>query len=165
MNGTYYVTNVANDSQLTVTLNGLAPGNVPAADLANAIVKAEIDTVDSSSPYIFNCSLRSTYGLCGLWADGSKVSGFKSMVVAQFTGVSLQKDDRAFVKFTETTSPNPSFVLEGGASDAIALHQDSTRGVYYRGDATTGWRHYHICLLYTSPSPRDKRQSRMPSSA
>ena len=24
---------------------------------------------------------------------------------------------------------------------------------------------YHVCLLYTSPSPRDKRQSRMPSSA
>ena len=23
----------------------------------------------------------------------------------------------------------------------------------------------YICLLYTSPSPRDKRQSRMPSSA
>ena len=25
--------------------------------------------------------------------------------------------------------------------------------------------HLKICLLYTSPSPRDKRQSRMPSSA
>ena len=24
---------------------------------------------------------------------------------------------------------------------------------------------YNTCLLYTSPSPRDKRQSRMPSSA
>ena len=24
---------------------------------------------------------------------------------------------------------------------------------------------HEICLLYTSPSPRDKRQSRMPSSA
>ena len=24
---------------------------------------------------------------------------------------------------------------------------------------------YAVCLLYTSPSPRDKRQSRMPSSA
>ena len=24
---------------------------------------------------------------------------------------------------------------------------------------------YLVCLLYTSPSPRDKRQSRMPSSA
>ena len=27
----------------------------------------------------------------------------------------------------------------------------------------TEW--FKICLLYTSPSPRDKRQSRMPSSA
>ena len=26
-------------------------------------------------------------------------------------------------------------------------------------------RRFKICLLYTSPSPRDKRQSRMPSSA
>ena len=25
--------------------------------------------------------------------------------------------------------------------------------------------HFHICLLYTSPSPRDQRGSRMPSSA
>ena len=28
-----------------------------------------------------------------------------------------------------------------------------------------GFRTYKVCLLYTSPSPRDKRQSRMPSSA
>ena len=28
-----------------------------------------------------------------------------------------------------------------------------------------GAEHPHSCLLYTSPSPRDKRQSRMPSSA
>ena len=27
------------------------------------------------------------------------------------------------------------------------------------------WKHSGNCLLYTSPSPRDKRQSRMPSSA
>ena len=144
LNGSYYTTTVTNDSELIITVPGLASGSVPANDVTNAIVKAEVDTVDSSSPYIFNCSLRSTYGLCGLWADGSKVSGFKSMVVAQFTGVSLQKDDRAFVKFTETTSPNPSFVLDGGSSDAVALHQDSQGYVYYRGDATDGWRHYHI---------------------
>ena len=25
--------------------------------------------------------------------------------------------------------------------------------------------HYYVCLLYTSPSPRDLRASRMPSSA
>ena len=26
-------------------------------------------------------------------------------------------------------------------------------------------KHYHICLLYTSQSPRDRQRSRMPSSA
>ena len=144
INGTYNVTSVDNDSQFKIQVVSLPAGSVPTADLANAVVKAEIDTVDSSSPYIFNCSLRSTWGLCGLWADGSRVSGFKSMVVAQFTGVSLQKDDRAFVKFSEQTTPEPSFVLEGGASDSIALHQDSAGYVYYRGNATTGWRHFHI---------------------
>ena len=151
LNGTYYVTNVANDTTLTITVNGFTPGSVPSGELNSAIVKAEIDTVDSSSPYIFNCSLRSTYGLCGLWADGSRVSGFKSMVVAQFTGVSLQKDDRAFTKFSETTTDlngniRPSFIVEG-QSGAVALHQDSTRGVYYRGEETrtqNDWRHYHI---------------------
>ena len=31
--------------------------------------------------------------------------------------------------------------------------------------ATLVAAHLKVCLLYTSPSPRDKRQSRMPSSA
>lgn len=54
------------------------------------------DSVVSSSPYIFNCSIRSELGLGGIFADGAGVGGFKSMVVAQFTGVSLQKDYRAW---------------------------------------------------------------------
>ena len=61
--------------------------------------QVEIDTVESASPYIFNISLRSTYGTCGMHADGSRASGFKSMVVAQYTGISLQKDDGAFLKY------------------------------------------------------------------
>ena len=51
-------------------------------------------------------------------ADGSKATGFKSMVVAQFTGVSLQKDDNAFLKFNQTT---------GGFDDSSTvdnLHSD-----------------------------------------
>ena len=32
-------------------------------------------------------------------------------------------------------------------------------------ESLTGYTRYRVCLLYTSPSPRDKRQSRMPSSA
>ena len=67
--------------------------------VANATVTIETDTVSGASPYIFNCSLRSVYGMNGMWADGNKATGFRSMVVAQFTGISLQKDDRSFVKY------------------------------------------------------------------
>jgi len=65
----------------------------------SALITIETDTVSGASPYIFNISLRSVWGMNGMHADGSKASGFRSMVVAQFTGVSLQKDDRAFVKY------------------------------------------------------------------
>ena len=47
----------------------------------------------------------------------------------------------------------------------------SNRGFYgggssiYRSSYGRSYRPYYGCLLYTSPSPRDKRQSRMPSSA
>ena len=58
------------------------------------------DTVRSASPYIYNTSLRSTYGMCGIFADGDKVEGFKSMVVAQFTGVSLQNDYERWQKYS-----------------------------------------------------------------
>ena len=47
--------------------------------------------------------MRSVYGMCGLFADGNKADGFKSMVLAQFTGIGLQKDNNAFVKYSVTT--------------------------------------------------------------
>ena len=66
--------------------------------VSNAFVVVETDTVSGASPYIFNCSLRSVYGMNGMIADGAKATGFRSMVVAQFTGISLQKDDRSVCK-------------------------------------------------------------------
>ena len=41
----------------------------------------------------------------------------------------------------------------------LDLHQGNVTRLIVKNDAIEG------CLLYTSPSPRDKRQSRMPSSA
>ena len=50
---------------------------------------------------------------------------------------------------------------QGSPSDLARLDNAmSTAGGGVPGDDRGG-----ICLLYTSPSPRDKRQSRMPSSA
>ena len=97
-NGTYRVTGIGSDKQFSYQLNSDAIDNtVSSSNLTSAKVIIEADTVTGASPYIFNCSLRSVFGMCGLHADGSKATGFKSMVVAQFTGIGLQKDDKAFV--------------------------------------------------------------------
>ena len=93
---------------------------------------ATSDTVASSSPYIFNCSMRSVWGMNGLHADGSRSTGFRSMVLAQFTGIALQKDNRAFV----------------GTNLAQGTLQNNSDSVEYRTDPDSvyrdDWRHYHI---------------------
>ena len=49
----------------------------------------------------------------------------------------------------------------GNMFGAVELYQKCTAG----GVKPLMGCEVYICLLYTSPSPRDKRQSRMPSSA
>ena len=94
--------------------------------VTGATVSLDTDTVTSASPYIFNTSLRSVYGMCGMHADGSKASGFKSMVVAQFTGVSLQKDDNAFLKFNQSTGGfDDSTTVDNLHSDPNAIYKPS----------------------------------------
>ena len=99
-NGSFTVKEVVGLTTFTYTSTAApANANPVASDYESGIVTIESDTVSSASPYVFNCSIRSVYGLNGMWADGAKADGFKSMVVAQFTGVSLQKDDNAFLVY------------------------------------------------------------------
>jgi len=71
----------------------VAPGETEiVAPAPQGSPEEDTDGVFGSSPYIFNCSVRSSYGLCGIDANGSNVTGFRSIVTAQFTGVSIQKD-------------------------------------------------------------------------
>ena len=57
--------------------------------------------------------------------------------------------------------------VEKGAVVEVRFARSKARGVVVDvdGGAPEGIEVSAICLLYTSPSPRDKRQSRMPSSA
>ena len=99
-NGSFTVREVVGLTTFTYTSTAAPANAIPAeSDYDTGIVTVESDTVSSASPYVFNCSIRSVYGLNGMWADGNKADGFKSMVVAQFTGVSLQKDDNAFLVY------------------------------------------------------------------
>ena len=59
---------------------------------------------------------------------------------------------------------SPASVVLSGATIPYSLrttnlHHEMELAVYLSGDA------FEVCLLYTSPSPRDQRGSRMPSSA
>lgn len=96
------------------------------SDIAEANLTIVTDTVTSASPYIFNISLRSVYGTCGMHADGDKADGFKSMVVAQYTGIGLQKDNNAFIKYDDTTGTyEDSTTVANLFSDSRARYKPS----------------------------------------
>jgi len=96
-NGQFVVSEKLSSTEIVYQVQNAPTNALPS--VTGATVSLQSDTVSSASPYIFNVSLRSVYGMNGLHADGSKATGFKSMVVAQFTGIGLQKDDNAFVKY------------------------------------------------------------------
>ena len=100
-NGQFVVYSVLSDTQFTYKVQN-SPSN-PLPSTTGSTMNLVVDSVTSASPYIFNISLRSVYGMCGLLADGDKATGFKSMVVAQYTGIGLQKDDNAYAKYNSTT--------------------------------------------------------------
>ena len=98
------VSSVLTSTQFTYLLPFVRPNLLATpTSVASATITIETDTVSGASPYIFNVSLRSVFGMNGVLADGAKATGFRSIVVAQFTGISLQKDDRAFVKYNKTS--------------------------------------------------------------
>ena len=106
-----------------------------------------IDTVTSASPYIFNISLRSVFGMSGLLADGNKASGFKSMMVAQFTGIGLQKDNNAFIKYNATTGAYDDGTVAGNESlntDSRAVYKPSYSGSHIK--AINGATIESICI-------------------
>ena len=132
-NGNFVVSQVISPTEFTYQLSSDPILATP--QLTNAQVKILSDTVSSSSPYIFNCSLKSVYGMSGLHADGSKATGFKSIVTAQFTGISLQRDDRAFLKYDDVSG---SYKTQEDLGQSVSLHQDS-RALY-----NPDWESFHI---------------------
>ena len=138
-----------NDNIFTYALP-LVRANLPASPSASgATVTIETDTVSGSSPYIFNCSLRSVWGMNGMLADGRKATGFRSVVAAQFTGVSLQKDDRAFVKYNKSSRTYDEITTTKVTGSALASGSSSTnKDTVYHLDSDAiyknDWETIHI---------------------
>ena len=143
------VQNVLSSTSFTYLLPGISAYPSINPSPSGGSVTVETDTVSGASPYIFNCSLRSVWGLNGLHADGSKASGFRSTVVAQFTAVSLQKDDRAFAKYDKETRTYQSVTISPvyGSDLSTGSSQTDTNKVYHLDPEAvyrSGWETSHI---------------------
>jgi len=135
-NGSFTVSTVLSPTSFTY-LTVQTPSGVKLPTITgNPSVKVISDTVTSASPYVFNCSLKSVYGLNGLHADGSKATGFRSIVTAQFTGISLQKDDRAFVRYNEE---NGNYLTQEEISQGKEFLHQNINSIY-----KPDWASFHI---------------------
>ncbi len=147
------VSSVINETKF-IYLLPFVRANLPAGEFggvstSKAQVLVETDTVSGASPYIFNISMRSVYGMQGMHADGKKATGFKSMVVAQFTAVSLQKDDRAFVKYNKTNRrySGINFIKQTGellSSESSSTNPETAFHLDQEANYRKGFRTTHI---------------------
>ncbi|ADO97372.1 tail fiber protein [Synechococcus phage S-SM2] len=132
-NGQFVVSEKVSSTEIKYTVQNTPNNALPS--VTGSSLQLQSDTVTSASPYIFNTSLRSVFGMCGMHADGSKATGFKSMVVAQFTGIGLQKDDKAFVKYNSDTGIYEDNTVSGNeilSTDSRAVYKPSYRNFHVK---------------------------------
>ena len=135
---------VAEKPSSTVAVYNVQTAPTDAApSAAGATLALTSDTVTSASPYILNVSSRSVYGMCGCLADGDKATGFKSMIISQFTGIGVQKDDNAFVIYNNSTPKTGAYDDNSNATkplstDSKAVHKPAYRNYHIKtvNDAT-----------------------------
>ena len=94
-------------------------------------------------------------------ADLQRIHGAGSHLLGLIAGILDLSKVEAGIMQVELTEVAVAEVLEHVRVTAEPL----ARGNEFILDLQEDLGHITTCLLYTSPSPRDKRQSRMPSSA
>ena len=139
--GQFVVSEKLSSTSITYQVQNAPSVSNPSA--TGATLSLSSDTVTSASPYIFNVSLRSVFGMCGVLADGAKATGFKSMVIAQFTGIGLQKDDKAFVLYNRDT-PSTGVYDDNTKSGNETLSSNS------RAKYKPTYRNFHVKVTNNS---------------
>ena len=93
--------------------------------------------------------------------DGLSVSQTVAVTVTDVNEAPVITSPTAVsVAENQTSVPNAT-ATDADAGDTVTFTLTGTDANLFNLDATTGL----LCLLYTSPSPRDRTRSRMPSSA
>ena len=142
-------------NELNTSANPLnTDGNPATGTGVNSLYSMDFDSASSQS--ITSSFTGNIYAL-SVWFNSdtaiTNTSGVQQLIC--FTSGS-QPVEIIFGQYTSGRSYNIS--VRHGAND-WSYYQDASATI------ATGWHHLCICLLYTSPSPRDRTRSRMPSSA
>ena len=163
------------DGKLTagLGLSGSSDGGVNLSpNLAYSVVNKEEGEDTKTSTFRIGSSLNSRGGLMGLSLShnlkidatttiNKTLSGSLSFAKPSFTpDISFPTRNVAF-----STEISAGAALSGGYVEGKVRGYFSSQYIPNKEITVDGFGMMYICLLYTSPSPRDKRQSRMPSSA
>ena len=118
-----------------------------------------------SSNYIASANLQDSDG--NVFNDYTSIKNSLVLDQGDTLTITRNQSDGIAVRKSYYYEGNPYLIsldqtLTNNTSEPIRIRQYNTiqRGDDYKSNAML-----YTCLLYTSPSPRDKRQSRMPSSA
>ena len=147
------------------------PGNVSASDAVYTDkVRITWDDVSDETNYeVYRCATTDA-GSCGSAIDptGINVTSYDDTGADALGGVHYYRLKACNVVgcsgFSDADAGNRLYIPPPPANVA-ASDGTFTDKVRVTWDNVTGEDFLEVCLLYTSPSPRDKRQSRMPSSA
>ena len=170
-------------------------GLITLAAMAALLISATVQAEDKSIVVASTTSTQDSGLFGHILPAFKKTSGIDVHVIAQGTGQALDTGRRgdADVVFVHAKPQEEKFVTDGfgvrrypvmyndfiligpkndpaginGTKDIVAaLKTIKGKGVAFvsRGDKS-GTHAAELCLLYTSPSPRDRTRSRMPSSA
>ena len=158
--------------------------NIPSAQLTGAlpaISGANLTSLPAQATIANNADNRvitggsgvNLNGESGLTFDGTTltVAGASNATQAIFSGTGGSGSRGLEIK-TESGGATDEVVIiktrASGTTGAIKFQTNGANSLELAGnggDVTVKGGNLKFCLLYTSPSPRDKRQSRMPSSA
>lgn len=133
-NGQYIIKQVISPTQLVYEV--AAPPLSPAPSLlnSNATLNVQVD-VAAFPPLIDTIRSKTIWGRNTLNADGSKVSGFKSVIARNLDGISLQKDPKAFVKYNPTLGIFEDYTTSGNEniqSSSLARYKPSYESYFIK---------------------------------
>ena len=104
------------------------------------------------------------YGLDSVHVDSIEIA--KKVIQGLYDGVSTTElDNLAAETAASMAAHHPDYAQLAARIAVSNLHKNTDKSFVNTMTALHGYIDPKTCLLYTSPSPRDQRGSRMPSSA